>query len=156
MIMTRKGDSLLKSDQEQAVASWINYLNQLRLNTLLQALKSQDQNLANATKTIDETLTSVNKDIIMRDRGGIKGMHGYIAEVAESGVGNARREIIGKAPEYVWINDNGPADLRRGGIEIQQKFVESGDHLSLRAIKMHYVKLKICLECLNLALQCFL
>ena len=52
----------------------------------------------------------------------------------------AREQILGKAPKYIWINDNGPFDFVRDGIEIQQKFVNSGNHLSLFAIKQHYEK----------------
>ena len=72
-----------------------------------------------------------------KGRGGQYGMHGFIAEVAECGIGNAREQIEGKAPIYAWINDNGPEDLRRGATLIQQKFVNGGGHLSLRAILMH-------------------
>lgn len=127
-----------KSNQEQAIASWINYLNQIRLDRLMETLKVQDVNLAEALSTLNDTLSIINKSIIERNRGGIKGMHGFIAEVAECGVGNARREILGKLPNYVWINDNGPADLIRDGVQIQQKFVASGNHLSLQAIKQHF------------------
>lgn len=67
-------------------------------------------------------------------------MHGFIAEVAECGIGNAREEIIGKAPNYIWIDDNGPTDLTRGIDQIQQKFVNSGGHLSLEAIREHHEK----------------
>lgn len=72
-----------------------------------------------------------------KGRGGQYGMHGFIAEVAECGIGNAREQIEGKAPIYEWINDNGPEDLRRGATLIQQKFVNGGGHLSLQAIRMH-------------------
>ena len=48
-------------------------------------------------------------------------MHGFIAEVAECGIGNAREQILGEAPKYVWINDNGPSDFVRDGIEITAK-----------------------------------
>lgn len=57
--------------------------------------------------------------------------------MAECGIGNAREEIVGHAPVYEWINDNGPTDLVRNGVQIQQKFVNAGNHLSLQAIKHH-------------------
>lgn len=137
MIAARERERLAKSNQEQAVASWINYLNQLRLDALSKALNEQDANLSQAIKTIDATFKVIRDDIVIRNRGGIKGMHGFIAEVAECGIGNARQAIQGKAPNYIWINDNGPADLVRDGIPIQQKFVNAGNHLSLQAIKQH-------------------
>ena len=131
---TRK---IVKSDQEQAVASWINYLNQVRLERLFKALQAQNINLNQALQTLKSTFSTIKKDIIIRNRGGVKGMHGFIAEVAECGIGNAREELLGRAPVYEWINDNGPTDLVRNGVQIQQKFVNAGNHLSLQAIKQH-------------------
>lgn len=131
---TRK---IVKSDQEQAVASWINYLNQVRLDRLFTALQAQNTNLNQALQTLKATLSTIREDVIIRNRGGVKGMHGFIAEVAECGIGNAREEIVGHAPVYEWINDNGPTDLVRNGVQIQQKFSNAGNHLSLQAIKQH-------------------
>lgn len=129
-----------KSNQEQAVASWVNYLNQVRLERLMEALQQQNQNWDQAVETLNNTLSTINKEIIKRNRGGIKGMHGFIAEVAECGVENAREQVQGWMPIYEWINDNGPADLLRDGVQIQQKFVASGNHLSLQAITQHFEK----------------
>lgn len=130
---------IIKSGQEQAVASWINYLNQVRLDRLMEALQKEELNLNKAMSTISETLKTISRDIVNngKGRGGQYGMHGFIAEVAECGIGNAREQIEGKAPIYEWINDNGPEDLRRGATLIQQKFVNGGGHLSLQAIRMH-------------------
>lgn len=129
---------VLRRNEEQAVASWVNYLNQVRLDRLIEGLNNQDINFSDAINTLDSTMAKINETIIERNRGGLKGMHGFIAEVAECGVGNAREQIMGKMPVYKWVNDNGPADLIRDGVEIQQKFVNSGNHLSLQAIKQHY------------------
>ena len=130
---------MIKSGQEQAGASWINYLNQVRLDRLMEALQKEELNLNEAMSTIGETLKTISRDIVNngKGRGGQYGMHGFIAEVAECGIGNAREQIEGKAPIYEWINDNGPEDLRRGATLIQQKFVNGGGHLSLQAIRMH-------------------
>lgn len=130
---------IIKSGQEQAVASWINYLNQVRLDRLMEALQKEELNLNEAMSTISETLKTISRDIVNngKGRGGQYGMHGFIAEVAECGIGNAREQIEGKTPIYEWINDNGPEDLRRGATLIQQKFVNGGGHLSLQAIRMH-------------------
>ena len=131
---------IMKSNQEQAVASWANYLNQVRLIRLLEALQRQDQNWESAIETLNDSLTVIKSKIIERNRGGLKGMHGFIAEAAECGIGNAREQVRGRLPVYEWINDNGPADLLRNGIPIQQKFVNSGNHLSLQAILQHLEK----------------
>lgn len=130
-------EKIVKSSQEQAIGAWINYLNQVRLDRLVEALSKQDINLATSMETIKTAFASIREDIILRNRGGDKGMHGFIAEIAECGIGNARQQIIGEPAVYVWINDNGPDDLQRGAEAIQQKFVQAGGHLSLRAVAEH-------------------
>ena len=132
-------EEITKSSQEQAVASWINYLNQVRLDRLMEALTKEQDNLENAMGTIKETLDTISKDIVNNGlgRGGKDGMHGFIAEVAECGIENARSQIEGELPICRWIDDNGSADLCRGELLIQQKFVNAGNHLSLQAIQEH-------------------
>ena len=78
----------VKSVQEQAVASWINYLNQMRIDRLMDALTKEQENLDNAIDTITETLTTISREIVHNGlgRGGEKGIHGFIAEVAEVGI----------------------------------------------------------------------
>lgn len=135
-------ENVIKTSQEQAVASWINYLNQLRIDELLKNIKQEDINLSDALSCINETLDIISNEIVNNGfgRGGTSGMHGFIAEVAECGISNARSLVNGEIPICEWINDNGPADLARGGTLIQQKFVQSGNHLSLCAIKEHLSK----------------
>lgn len=134
-----ESEKIVKRGQEQAIASWINYLNQVRLDRLMEALHKEELNLDKAVTTIEETLEKIKRDIVEngQGRGGQCGMHGFIAEVLECGIGNAREQIEGRSPIYEWINDNGPEDLRRGATLIQQKFVNSGGHLSLKAMRMH-------------------
>lgn len=105
-----------------------------------EVLKQEQSNLNEAMATINETLNKISVNIVNngKGRGGVTGMHGFIAEVSECGIGNAREQIVGKVPIYKWINDNGPDDLQRGNILIQQKFVNSGGHLSLCAIRQHF------------------
>lgn len=135
-------ENVVKSSQEQAVASWINYLNQLRIDELLKNINQEDINLSNALSCINETLDTISNEIVNNGsgRGGTSGMHGFIAEIAECGISNARSLVNGDSPVYEWINDNGPADLARGSTLIQQKFIQSGNHLSLYAIKEHLSK----------------
>lgn len=128
-----------KSTQEQAVASWVDYLNQIRIDRLIAQLSEEQLNLENAKKSIRETLELINKEIVNKGmgRGGSKGMHGFIAEVAQWGLGNAKRQIEGDRPIYKWVNDNGTADLLRDNTPIQMKFSAAGGHLSLQAILKH-------------------
>lgn len=130
----------VRSNQEQAVASWVNYLNQLRIDHLLSSSSQQDENLLNALTSVDEAIKKIDLEVVTANRGGQHGMHGFIAEIAEVGISNARRQILGQAPVYQWVNDNGPVDLIRSGVEIQQKFVAAGGRFSLGAITEHLQK----------------
>ncbi|YCH07403.1 hypothetical protein ACTAQJ_20320 [Arthrobacter sp. alpha11c] len=131
---------LVRSNQEQAVASWVNYLNQLRVDELLSSFGRQDENLLNALNSIDEAIRKIDLEVVTANRGGQHGMHGFIAEIAEVGISNARQQILGQVPVYQWVNDNGPVDLIRNGVEIQQKFVAAGGRFSLGAIAEHLRK----------------
>ena len=44
----------IKSTQEQAIAAWITYLNQVRLDQFIERLAQQDINLENALKELAE------------------------------------------------------------------------------------------------------
>ena len=133
-------EKTVKSTQEQAVAAWAQYLYKVRVERLQALLQQQGENLATAMATLNETMETIFNDIINKGlgRGGKKGMHGFIAEVAECGVTNARHQLEhgGIGPD-IWIDDNGVADIERAGVLIQQKFSEAGGHLSLEAIKKH-------------------
>ena len=131
---------LLKSTQEQAIAAWATLVNQRRIDTLLASCTLQDVHLENALQHVREAMETIGEFVIERNLGGLKGMHGFIAEVAEVGVANAREAIRGNAPVSIWVNDNGPTDILRAGVEIQQKFVAAGGTFSLQAIVSHLEK----------------
>lgn len=133
-------DSSVKKTPELLAAAWVEYLNQLRISALLDSLHAQDVNLDNALRSLDDAMRTINVEIIQRNRGGEKGMHGFIAEVAEVGIENAKNLVQGKAGTTQWVNDNGVDDLRRGALHIQQKFVNAGGHYSLTAVLNHLDK----------------
>lgn len=126
-----------QTTQEQATAAWINYLNQLRVDALLELLATQKDNLSDAISSINNALLKIDLEVVSTNRGGQKGMHGFIAEIAEVGIGNARELISGQKATYTWVNDNGPVDLMRAGVDIQQKFSMSGGSFSLAAVEEH-------------------
>lgn len=115
-------EEIFKSSQEQAVAAWIDFLNQCRADILLEKLSSQDINLESALAAIQEAKINIAA-IIASNRGGVTGVHGFIAESAEVGVENARNLIKGLKAVCEWVNNNGPVDFYRNGTPIQQKFV---------------------------------
>lgn len=134
-----KPEKIVKSSQEQAVAAWVGLINQLRIADLLEGLNRQNQNLASAMESMNWALEKI-EDLIVANRGGNKGVHGFIAEVAECGLENAQSLVRGDKPVMEWVNDNGPADLLRNGLPIQVKFVKAGGKLSLDAVAVHLEK----------------
>lgn len=129
---------IAKSTQEQATAAWIDHLNQLRIDEFVSNIKMQDINLAGALEVLETMKWDVFQEVVNRNRGGEKGMHGFIAERTQVAIENARKIIVGAKPEYFLIDDNGPIDYLRGDTQIQQKFVQST--LGLGAIKEHLTK----------------
>ena len=82
---------ILKSTQEQAVASWINQLNQIRLDDLVEKLTAQDCNLENALDELQKF-----KDFIGTPEhilGNPTTKAGEIAEHAQVNFNNARRLV---------------------------------------------------------------
>lgn len=130
---------IMKTTQEQALSAWVDWLNQLRLNELLTKLTAQDINLEQALAELQKMKTDIAA-LIASNRGGGKGLHGFLAEAAEAGIENARNLVKGLDASCEWINDNGPVDLLRSGVEIQQKFVQAGGHFGLEAVKEHLEK----------------
>ncbi|MCL2200925.1 MAG: hypothetical protein FWB75_03080 [Oscillospiraceae bacterium] len=126
---------IAKSTQEQAVASWVDHLNQLRIDRLVASLTAQDENLQGALEALSKLKTSVFEEVVTKNRGGDKGMHGFIAERMQVGIENARKLVVGANTDYLLIDDNGVVDYIRGDDEIQQKFRQL--NLGFDAIKEH-------------------
>jgi len=130
---------VIKSTQEQAVAAWIDYLNQLRLDELASNLARQDTNIAGALEALDKL-----KDFV-GNPGQILGSeltkHGEIAEHAQVNISNARKIIEGLRGEYTFegVGRFAPEDYLRDGIQIQSKFYNSANN-TLGAIKAHLDK----------------
>jgi len=130
---------IVKSTQEQAAASWVDYLNQLRLNELMAKLTQQDTNLEGALETLN------NLKIFVSNPGTILGSeltkHGEIAEHAQVNISNARRIIEGLKSEYTFdgVGRLAPEDYLRNGTYIQAKFYNSAKN-TLKAIEIHHNK----------------
>lgn len=133
----RYGQSLVSSAQQQAAASWIHCLNQIRVQELLDNLARQDAGFEEALKELEMLKQSV-QELIGSDRGGVRGIHGFIAERMQVYCGNARSLVEGGDREYCLLDDNGPIDYIRNGIAFQQKYVLR--NLSLDAVAEHLKK----------------
>lgn len=128
---------IAKTSQEQAIAAWVDYLNQVRITDLIASLNQQDGNLQDALDSLRSTVETLQSNVIEIGRGGQRGMHGFIAEVAEVGIGNARKAVQGQERIYDWVNNNGPDDIRIGDVLCQMKFVQGGGSFSLDAVAKH-------------------
>ncbi len=135
--MASDAGKVVKTTQEQAVAAWVDYLNQVRMDRLVSALARQEGNLKSALESAEWAFEQASK-LVHSNRGSGRGLHGYLAEVAETGIGNARSQILGGEPIYEWVNNNKAEDLRRSGVPIQMKFYAT--HFSLDAVRQHLKK----------------
>lgn len=111
-----------KSTQEQAVASWITYLNQIRIDTLIERLNQQDINLEEALKELEELKKFIgDPDHIL---GNPATKHGEIAEHMQVNIANARRAILGLAKNHTFegVGRTAPEDYIRNGQQVQSKF----------------------------------
>ena len=118
-----KASQIAKSTQEQAVASWIDLLNQMRLDELVAKLTAQDTNFTGALNELQELKIFVaNLDHIL---GSLKSKHGEIAEHVHVNISNARRIIEGLAPEYTFegVGRTAPEDYLFNGIKVQSKYL---------------------------------
>lgn len=131
--------AVTKSGQEQAVAAWISYLNQVRIDRMLSEFHQQNLDLTSAVEEMGKALREIDA-LIEVNRGGYKGVHGFIAEAAEVGIRNAKSLVKGEQSSYVWENDNGVADLIRAGQDLQMKFSNAGGTFSLSAVLQHVEK----------------
>lgn len=126
-----------KSTQEQAVASWIDYLKQLRLEELWDKLTTQDTNLANALEELRKL-----KDFVADPKhilGSLKSKHGEIAEHTQVNFSNARSLVEGLKARYSFegVCRTAPEDYLRDGKPVQSKFYSS-PFSTLFGIKIHF------------------
>jgi hypothetical protein len=128
-------EQTIDNNVEQCIASYVDYLNNIRLtdlmNTLESILTSETDKLsdlvtksANALSNLEWAKTEID-NLININRGGETGVHGFISEFAETGIRNARDVYQGLQKSVVLLNDNGPADILLQGKEVQMKFYDN-------------------------------
>lgn len=113
---------MIKSTQEQAVASWITYLNQIRLDNLIERLNKQDINLEDALNELAELKEFISDPSHILGSNATK--HGEIAEHMQVNFQNARRAIQGLTKEYTFdgVGRTAPEDYLKNGQQVQSKF----------------------------------
>lgn len=119
-----------------AILGSIARLRDTNVAELLSAIRVNDANLEDALAHLDLAHERIAR-LIASNRGSSRGMHGFIAEVLEVGISNARAVVRNAQAESVWVNDNGPIDILRAGVGIQQKFYSGPMSRILGAITDH-------------------
>ena len=134
--MTRNDERIIKSTQEQAVASWITYLNQIRLNELIAQLNQQDINLEKALEELADLKEFIGNPAHILGSEATK--HGEIAEHVQVNFSNARNLIKGLEKEYTFegVGRTAPEDYIKNGAQVQSKFY-NGSKNTLLAIQKH-------------------
>lgn len=126
------GTSAAESTVAQGIAAQVSYLESIRTAELASSLErilvSETEGLAEVASRAARAELHVDvarfniQGIVDANRGGVTGVHGFIAEYAEEGVANAERAIHGLEPLTKVLADNGPADLSLQGLPVQMKF----------------------------------
>ncbi len=114
---------IAKSTQEQAAASWIDHLNQLRLDRLIARLAAQDINLGGALEELQKLKDFVGDPLHILGNDSTK--HGEIAEHVQVNISNARKIIEGLKGEYTFegVGRTAPEDYLHNGLKVQSKFI---------------------------------
>ena len=120
----------------QADAVIVDAVNAIRINRMLKALERIDKNQAGADEEIRLLKAEVQK-LLTSNRGGTKGIHGFIGETSQVHISNIKAFLNGDEPLYILLDDNSMTDYTRGIEIIQQKACQADGHLGLDAIKRH-------------------
>lgn len=132
-------ERIIKSTQEQAMAAWIQQLNQIRLNELISKLNQQDKNLTEALSELEELKEFIGDPNHILGSSMTK--HGEIAEHVQVNFSNARNLIDGLKREYTFegVGRTAPEDYLFKGMPVQSKYY-NGAKNTLVAIQKHLEK----------------
>lgn len=123
----------------QVDAIVVDASNAVRINHLIKEIAKIDRNNAGADEEIRLLKEEVQR-LLTSNRGGVKGIHGFIGETSQVHISNIKAFINGDEPLYILLDDNSMTDYVRGIEIIQQKACKAGGYLGLDAIKRHKVK----------------
>ena len=119
------------------IATRIEVQKMIRDDIINRTTEEKDLLLQEASAELNKTRDNI-RSLIESNRGGGKGVHGFIAEQLETGIGNANSIMNGKGIQFILLDDNGRDDLMMGSTPVQMKFVQKA--LSLDAVKEHMMK----------------
>lgn len=125
--------------ENTGVAAAVSWFKNIRLDNLLNRMRAIDMHQDDALSELEELTRSVEK-LIESNRGGDKGIHGFIGERAQVYLSNAWALINGEAKTSILIDDNGISDYLEKGINIQQKACRANGFLGLDHVMNHKAK----------------
>lgn len=131
-----KNNNVMTTTKDQTSALLTDTLKRIREDQLLADKVKITADYNNACEELQNCRNSV-KHVIETNRGGVKGMHGFIGERAQVHIANAKALVNGETAIYNLLDDNGPVDYTRGNIPIQQKACKSGGNLGLDHVLSH-------------------
>lgn len=114
----------------------IDVVNASRISELLKEIETINKNEIGAQEEIGKYKEEIIK-ILKSNRGGGKGIHGFIGEISQVRISNVKAYINGNEPLYILKDDNSMVDYLRGMQIIQQKACQSDGVLGLSHIKAH-------------------
>ena len=137
-----KGDRIMdqkrvvEQTENQGLASLVGLVNLIRQQKARERLSYLRHCKSSSFQELRQMEQSITQ-VIESNRGGAKGVHGFIGERAQVGISNARSLMDGNVPQYRLIDDNGMTDYFRGKLPIQQKACISDKTLGLTHVKAH-------------------
>lgn len=129
-------EAVVKDVQQQALASWIDYLKFERIRALYEALADQDINFENAMKELQKLRDFIGDPSHILGSDATK--HGEIAENMQVYISNAKRIVEGLKGLYTFdgVGRTAPEDYLFDGSPVQQKFYNGAKH-TVEAVKKH-------------------
>ena len=132
-------DEVCQSTNDQGTGIYVAYLNNLRENRLVEQMGELNLRENRALEELKKLGIEI-KRVIESNRGGGKGVHGFIGERTQVAISNVRCILDGQKKIYVLIDDNGMTDYLKGDIPIQQKACKSDGALGITHIMAHAKK----------------
>lgn len=129
-------NNVITATKDQSSAIITDTLNKIRSDRRNKDIMIIDIDYNNSCRELQSGLDSI-KLVIESNRGGEKGMHGFIGERAQVHILNSNALVIGEKPLYTLLDDNGPTDYLRGDTLIQQKACRSDGMLGLNHVQNH-------------------
>lgn len=136
-IDAKKTDYLLKTDNGVIAGTCVEAQKGIREEIIKCGKMKQNELFSAACSELNKVSDSIAR-LVESNRGGESGVHGFIAEQLEVGIGNANSIMSGDGIRFSLIDDNGRDDLLIDASPVQMKFVQKA--MSLDAVKEHMTK----------------